>query len=316
MGELEEILELQDKATEFLEEARKKIADLQARIKEGEYTTGNKVKDFVISTYGATEFPEREKALRELEEKVAKNQEKQIMVLKQEYSREGEDGCFSQSYLAKSYESRSIGILSGELDFDPKKGEVIIPVEKYANFSYGNSFRWIRGSHKWVLFEEPLKLDFMDLEYLKGENGIKITSLFGKQVEYFFRLPEGKFILPGEQSNDMMNKILEDDYKGYPKKLQRLDTTYVDALELLDLEIPFDFRLKRDQDSLDRKMKLVEELYSEATLDGIKNKLEYALQVGLHIEEFTFSGGEVGVSINCGEYVKGLCEKYKIDLEL
>lgn len=250
-SDIKEILELNKRSSSAQSVASEKLKRLQEKIKSGD-STGDKIRDFVIVNLG-TLSPDNEKPYRETEARLKDGIGNQILVVEQKESTHGCPGILPPRYIDPMFigidTELRLGVLTSGLELDIGEGKIILPTERHAR-KYGLEY----SINKWELKEGPISLgvyEFMNLG--KDVQRRRMTPMpndlstpfehglmlhLGEEVEQYF----------SRNRNLLDNKCI-------------LDTSYVDALNLLGLEIPERFKKKYD-----------ENVYQERV--GIINKLE------------------------------------------
>lgn len=335
-GELEEILQAERAGAEAQGKLQKKIKALQERIKRGEYTTtGDKVKDFMLAAYGQPEGKidhigkTLNETITELSTAIAQNIGQQVLIAHEAYSKWGEDGCFSSSHLARSGRYLRLGVITGELQFDYAEGKVNLPVSRHA--VKGSSLRYhfdneILESDGWNLSEQLLSLDSDDLMLLhqqirhSGRRHSQALHVFTERdVELYFRLVNSFTDLP--TIIEMITDRYHSEKMDSPMLTIQIDVAYVPALQALGLEVPRDFQLQYDRQTPERHQVLFREIYdlgepevgtSEA--EKLKERLAYALEVGLHQEVLILPGTRKGTSIFSNQVLPALCGYYGVEI--
>ena len=239
-SDIQDILELDNKSSFAQSEASEKLRRLQEKIKRGD-STGDRIKDFVIANLG-TLFPEAEEPYRKIEERLKNGEGHQILVVWQSESIHGCTGIVSSQYLDPMFigidTELKLGVLTSGLELNIKEGKIIFPTEKYVKKEDGNSRK------KWELKEGPITLDWYEFTSLDKEIYRRSTKMpndfahlknslifhLGKEVEQYF---EG------------------DSY---------LDTSYVEALNLLEHKAPERFRKKYDEELYQTRVRIINKL--------------------------------------------------------
>jgi len=251
-SDIEKILELNKRSSSFGSEAFEKLERLQKKIKNGD-STGDKIRDFVIVNLG-TISPDNEKPYRETEARLKDGIGNQILVVEQKESTHGCPGILSPRsidpmFIGIDTELR-LGVLTSGLELDIGEGKIILPTERHAR-KYGLEY----SGDKWELKEGPISLG----------GGYRFMMNLGKEVQRRMTPMPNDFSTPFEYGLMLhLGEEVEQYFSRNRSLLDNkciLDTSYVDALNLLGLEIPERFKKKYD-----------ENVYQERV--GIINKLE------------------------------------------
>jgi len=246
-SDIKEILELNKRSSSAQSVAFEKLKRLQEKIKNGD-STGDKIRDFVIVNLG-TLSPDYEKPYRETEARLKDGVSNQILVVEQKESTHGCRGFFPPRYIDPIIDTElRLGVLTSGLELDIGEGKIILPTERHTR-KYGLEY----SINKWELKEGPISLGPWAFMNLGKEVQRRMTPMPNDLSTPF---EHGLMLHLGEEVEQYFsrNKSLLDD-----KCI--LDTSYVDALNLLGLEIPERFKKKYD-----------ENVYQERV--GIINKLE------------------------------------------
>ncbi|PIU72904.1 hypothetical protein COY26_02430 [Candidatus Woesearchaeota archaeon CG_4_10_14_0_2_um_filter_33_10] len=198
----------------------------------------------------------------------------QILVVKQDkgdYMGTIGPGC-SKPSLTIIDETLTLGILKSGLELDIQKGEIIFPTDKHV-IKRGNY-----SSDKWELKEGPISLNCCEFTYLR--NYVKTGSLIPPQVIITVDHPD---------FNHGLRFYLGKEVEKYFERetllvFTYLDTSYVEALELLGKKAPARFRKEYDKEVYQTNVGIINKL-EELTLredklnceikkinDNIKNK--------------------------------------------
>ena len=259
---LEEVLEARRQGTSAHAAAEEKLAALREQISAGTYSTGNKIRDFLIAAYGIMEQPELEAKMRSLSDDVDAHRGEQMLLVGERYEKDGEDGCFSSAnYLLKG-RYLQLGVVNGNLGFNLPGKQLIIPAEKRVTLGNIFGFHSFDYDQSWKLTKEPLTIDsdrFLTSETrLKKEYSLFEVLVGTKKVESYFQLHQ--------MHRETTISLIEEGHSVRPEFLsfQRrwLDLSYVEALELLGLEVPYEFRITFDQQSDERQKAIFQEIYA------------------------------------------------------
>lgn len=240
--EIEKIRELDKKSSATRSEAYEKLKALQERIREGKEFTGDKIKDFVIGGIGSIS-EKTAKPYRELDVRLKGKIGDQILVVRKE---EEENlimrlSLFGDGLMPRMDSFREVrttlelGVLSAKsLNFDIIKGCMLLPTDNYVKRSYRKD--------GWKLIEGPINIwwvKFMQKDEkvhdpfsLEESDSCKLSIRIGDEVERYFKRP-----------------------------LRELDTTYVDALNLLGAKSPEEFKKQYDKSLYDEKVSVVNRLW-------------------------------------------------------
>lgn len=317
--QLEKLLQAQQESKAAMKAAQLKIRELQLEIKRGSDSTGDPVKDYVIAAFGMIGEPNIEDRLKRWQEVVEQHQGEQVLAVGETYQKHGEDGCFSSSYYLGSDRYLQLGVINGPLRFDYGQDQIIVPTGKTVK----NGSRFVTSYHsewqpQWKLHSEPIIIEDDDL-LVSRRNSDRECSRFevligNELVGLYFKVCHSYQWVYHEHT---LNEIAKGP-KQYPLD-DRPDLSYVPALELLGVEIPFNFKLAADKANPQRQEKFFREIYElslkpETEPQALKQKLEYALQVGIHEKPIAVDGSRRGISIHSIEFLRGLCEEHQIPM--
>jgi hypothetical protein len=241
-SDIQNILELSNKSSSAQSEAFEKLKRLQEKIRGGD-STGDKIRDFVIANL-RTLSPEAEKPYRETEARLKNGVGSQILVVNQSESIHGCPGIVAPAYINPMFigidTELKLGVLTSGLELDVKEGNIILPTDKHA-IKYD---RYSRS--KWKLEEGPISFSWYEFANLGKEVQRRMTPMPNDLSAHF---------------EHGLTLHLREEVEQYFGVNRHLDTSYVEALNLLGHEAPERFRKKYD-----------EEVYQ--TRVGVINKLE------------------------------------------
>ena len=166
-----------------------------------------------------------------------------------------------------------------------------------------------------------------DASYKIGEDGCfssawKISKPsflleVGKDVETYFRIHNVMPRYPGKNLQEVAELL-----KNKPGSDARIDTSYVQAMDLLGLEekVPEDFRKMHDTEIYAKRKDLLKKLEEEIGRDPknereIKNLLSCAIDLEMHAIDLILEE-EPGKTLEVSKYILGLCDKYMEGNEL
>ena len=240
-SDIEEILELNTKSSSSESEAFEKLKRLQEKIRSGD-STGDRIRDFVIVNLG-TLSPDNEKPYRETEARLKDGVGSQILVVEQKQSIHGCPGIVPPQYIDPMFigidTELRLGVLTSGLELDISKGKIILPTERHAR-KYD---RYSRS--KWELKEGPISLglyEFMNL---------------GKEVQRRMTPIPNNLFTPFERG---LMLHLGEEVEQYFSRDRGLDTSYVDALNLLGQETPERFKKKYNENVYQKRVGIINEL--------------------------------------------------------
>ena len=274
-SDVQDILEMQSKSSSARSATHAKISQLIEKIKGGQ-STGDKIRDFVIVNLGSIS-PDAAKPYRETEARLRNSAGSQILVVKQEEAIHGCPGIIAPEYIDPMFvgidTELTLGILTSGLDLDVLKGEIIFPTQRHAR-------RYDRFSgRKWELQEGPISLNWYDFMRLGNEVERRRTPMPNDLSAHFER---GLMINVGEEVEQYFGK------NGY------LDTSYLEALNLLGQEAPERFRKKHDGEIQGKRLEIISKLEGlterEATLNGRIKSIYGSIKHGGFME-----GGAISV---------------------
>jgi hypothetical protein len=292
-SDIKEILELNQRSSSSKSEAFEKLKGLQEKIKSGD-STGDKIRDFVIVNLG-TLSPDNEKPYRETEARLKDGIGNQILVVEQKESTHGCRGFFpprsiDPMFIGIDTELR-LGVLTSGLELDIGEGKIILPTERHAR-KYGLEY----SINKWELKEGPISLGpwvFMNLGKEVQKRMTPMPNDLSTPFEHGLMLHLGEEV---EQYFSRNRSLLDN------KCI--LDTSYVDALNLLGLEIPERFKKKYDENVYQERVGIINKLEE---LTGRESKLNAEIK-SIHgrIDKRPSLGGRVLYST--GPDLPGLSE--------
>ncbi len=314
--ELREIERLQKKGESTEARAAGKQQDIVNRIIKGE-STGDPIRDFVIVSYGGRASKHAELPYKVLDHTVRKNIDEQILVVQQKEGIHGCPGIIAPKTIDPSFigvdTTLYLGILTGPLEFKAGEG-IVIPTKEYATQYTQGTWTLQGGSMTLSMFDlagfgrtitkrrTPMRNDIDDL---LNSNMFKsaLHIYVGSEVEAYFRK----------------------DQRSLFKGDERLELSYVSALQLLGKNAPKDFKEAYDKKVYNERVSLIsrierateprEEDSSESNRSRearVKRLLQEALTLGLHDCDMKFEY-RTGVTIDVSVYVKALCKKYSIE---
>ena len=258
--DVQNILELNNRSSSAQSEAFEKLKQLQEKIKGGE-STGDTIKDFVIANLG-TLSPDAEKPYRETEVRLKNNVGNHVLSVRQSESIHGCPGIIPPSYIDPMFigldTELRLGVLTSGLELDIGKGEIIFPTEKYARKfdKYSES--------EWQLKEGPISFGwykFMDLGKKIQRKMLSVRSDLSN--------------LPGMHFGSGLMLYLGEEVKQYFGGDRYLDTSYVEALNLLGHESPERFRKKYDEEVYQTRLGVINKLEE---LTGRESKLNAEIE--------------------------------------
>jgi len=279
-SDIKEILELNKRSSSAQSVACEKLKGLQEKIKSGD-STGDKIRDFVIVNLG-TLSPDNEKPYRETEARLKDSVGSQILVVEQKESTHGCPGILPPRYIDPMFigidTELRLGVLTSGLELDIGEGKIILPTERHAR-KYGLEY----SINKWELKECPISLGLYEFMNLGKEIQKRMTPM---PNDLFTPFEHGLMLHLGEEVEQYFsrNRSLLDD-----KCI--LDTSYVDALNLLGLEIPERFKKKYDENVHQKRVGIINKLEE---LTGRESKLN--TEIGLiygRIDKRPSLGGRV-----------------------
>ncbi len=245
--DIKEILELNKRSSSAQSIAFEKLEKLREKIKSGD-STGDKIKDFVIVNLG-TLSPNNEKPYRETKARLKDGIGGQILVVKQKESTHGCPGIIPPQYINPMFigidTELRLGVLTSGLKLDIEGGEIIFPTERHAR-KYDRSLR-----SKWELKEGPISLGLYEFMNLGKEVKRRRTPMLNDFSSFF---EHGLMLHLGEEVEQYFSRKSPLDDKCI------LDTSYVDALNLLNLEIPERFKKKYDENVHQKRVGIINKL--------------------------------------------------------
>lgn len=193
----------------------------------------------------------------------------------------------------------SLGILTAE-PRPADSGGITIPTERHA-YKDGH-FRT-----KWELKEGTIYVSVSEMANL----GIKIiegTHSGHGNFQHGFNIYAGEEVAAYFRRGGMD----EEEFRIRQKFGERspIDRSYVRALELLGQTAPEDFSKAQEADRKKEIDMLINALLSEK---DVESNLRKAFELGLHITPRTQTLRH-GITADVPEYIRGLCERYKIEV--
>ena len=320
-ADLKKIQRMLREGEEVKKQAYRELCQLRAGIKDGSITSGDQITDFCLVICGVDTEGIEDK-LRGIDAKIDAHQGEQMLIVQQSYERQGEDGCFSQSYLVPTGSFLRLGVLSGKLSFsyEPKDFDLemmdnglLFPTKKYAR--KGNP--WREYEPNWVLEEGRIAVSSENLARYSQDSRVrnihsdrseKRYFLIGnEEVELYFRSSSWQ-----QQNRDFEN--LSEADKEYLGRSQYINSDYAEALDLLGIEAPLEFRVAFDRGSDQRKVKVFYEILDLKDESKLKERLEYAVKIGLHEYNKTIQRKEPGTVTHIGQYVSARCEQLGVEM--
>ncbi len=240
-SDIQNILELSNESSSARSRAFEKLKQLQEKVKGGE-STGDRIKNFVIVNLGSLS-PDAEKPYRETEARCRECVGSQILVVKQNESIHGCPGIVPPQYIDPMFIGINteliLGVLTSGLELDIGGGKIIFPTDRHAR-KYD---KYSRG--KWELEEGPISISWYDFANLGKEVHRRRTPM---PSDLSARFEHGLMLHLGEE--------VEQYFGGSG----RLDTSYVEALNLLGREAPERFRKKHDKGVYQAKVGVINKL--------------------------------------------------------
>jgi hypothetical protein len=305
---------------------------IKTRIKTGKETTGDRIKDFVIYANGRVN-KDIEAAYKRLDEMLKNKANKQILVvnevtevkdlLEKHYlccpGDEGEEKGFMPPFkdIAKT-ETLRLGVLLEDcLSFDLETQKFAFPVGKHA-------VQFDKNHNKWKIVAENISLHAHEIIlldeklYQEGKKHAIYSDLHGNSRS------ERLFVYVDEEVEKYFSEPRIDPEKCFSKlKFQKMNLSYIDALKLLNLEVPKKFLDAHDQERIDAKKRALDDIehvlaekpepaYWNAACDHMRAVLDHAISLGMHTDESTMPGKQKGTTINVKEYITGLCKTYGV----
>lgn len=251
------------------EEAQTLMEDIKTRIKTGKYTTGDKIKNFVICTNGLPN-EDFEAAYRRLEKRIEGRKGEQILFV-EETEREDDiikycmdpgrrEGFMPGPKRMKKTEVLKLGVLlEDHLSFDLEKSKFAFPVGKYAA-------QFDKGRDPWKLVEEDISFHAYEIIQFDG----KLYELSRKNNPFSF--------LTRTSRSERLFIYLDKEVEKYFSE-PRMDLSYIGALTLLGREVPKKFwdayKLQEEKEKT-ALVKEIEELVSaKLSTDDDEKKSPY-----------------------------------------
>lgn len=352
-SDIQDILRLRNKGSSFKSEASEKFKQLQEKINSGE-STGDKITDFVIANLGSfspkDEKPYRETEAKFRD--AAGSQVLIVKQDKGDYMGTIGQGC-SEPSLTIIDETLTLGILKSGLKLDIQKGEIIFPTDKhvikrgnYSNNKWGLTegpislncyeFTYLRNYVKTGILIPPQVIITRDNPNFNHG----LMFYLGKEVEKYFERENpfgtGRTLLDlsyVEALNLLGHEAPERFKEKYDKEVYQTKLGLINKLEeLTEIEAELDGNIKfvygsikdgafihdgalvkveNKKDATFVSMKYWIEL--EDVRRDIQSWLKESIELGMHKEDLTIKK-KPGIEINVPDYIKGMCEKYKVDI--
>lgn len=273
---IKEIFSLSKQGQNSQATAAKKLKELGERIKKGE-STGDKIKDFVISLGAISE--DYEKPYRKMEARLKNKTGNQILVVKQQESIHGCPGIIPPQHIDPIFigvdTELKLGVLTGGLELNIEEGMIIFSTDKYVR-KYGKL-----SEENWELKESPISLgwfEFMNLGKEVQGRTFSMPNNFSTNFQCGLRVHVGE---------EVEKYFRRESFA----KVRPLDTSYVEALNLLKQEVPQDFRIAYDKKVYQKKVGMINKL-EELTAEELKLKEAIGLVYG-RVDKRPTLGGEV-----------------------
>lgn len=309
--DIESILELRNQRSSAQSEASERLKQLQEKIKKGE-STGDKIRDFVIVNLG-TLSPDAEKLYRETEAKLRNSAGNQILVVEQSESIHGCPGIVPPQYINPMFigidTELRLGVLTSGLELDIGGGKIVFPTERHAR-----KYDW-RSMNRWELEEGPISFSCYEFRNLGKDVHRRMAPMPNDFSAHF---EHGLILYLGEE--------VEQYFVGN----RHLDTSYVEALNLLGQEAPERFRKKYDQEVYQTKIGIINKLEEltgreaklteteakmklKETREEVQEYLKQSIELGMHKGSLRVEY-KPGMEINVSAYISGMCEKYRVEI--
>ncbi len=311
--ELREIEKLQKKEAGREARAARMGQEIVDRILRGE-SSGDPIRDFVIVYHGGSKHAEI--PYRVLDHKVRENINGPVFVVHQQEGIHGCPGITAPETIDPMFigvDTRlELGILTKPLEFKALEG-IVIPTEKYAT-QY--------NSEKWKRKDGPMTLSMFDLAGFGKTIKRRTTPMNNDPSDLSNTFRSGLNIYVGTEVEAYFRKDQRPLFRGD----ERLDLSYVSALQLIGKEAPKDFKEAYDKKVYDERVYVITQLEQAiAREEGEKDSfsrgnlvqtttrwLHRALGLRLHECEMKIEY-RPGVTIDVHIYVRDLCKKYSIE---
>jgi len=212
-----------------------------------------------------------------------------------------------------------LGVISGPLEFKYQQEKIIIPSERSVWQGTRNRFGFGRYEPDTPWKKEAKPIGFGKLELLNWDEQVKSTKDYSLQWALLFgtdQVQEYLRIDPALLMTISLKKLIQEKEK-WTFFRRHPNPSYADALELLGVEVPFDFKLARDRQP-SRQLSLFKELYAasmQPSVDAekLRVQLQYAVQAGIPEMKENFSPKK-GLVVYVGEFTRGLCQEYGVPI--
>ncbi len=231
------------KALEAKQQVNQNVEALKQRIMQGE-SLGDPVKDAVF-LWG--DYYDLEKDLRGLQKNVAENQGKQVLALYTRHIKANDEGCVIELFDRTETNGQQLGIIAGELYFDFLHRKIIIPTQQYAHKGMFNFYfeEELEFSPEWKRIESSLAIPHLEYvaKHLQGNYNLEL--LFGDEVElYFTNSMYFDIYKNSKDQGEDPKAVLERCFQSIAKSNYVGDPEYVQALNVLNIEVPARFRAR------------------------------------------------------------------------
>lgn len=236
LGQREEImslefmeLDLREQISTLKKQKDGEVKNLQDLIKRGEYTSGNTIKDFVISCKGSLS-EEDEIPYGSLESKLKNNYGEPVLIAKT-YITSGfpQEGFPPRDLITHLDPGKGrketlyfLGILtSQDIEFDIKNGDIILPTNKYAKRLVGKL-----SKDAWVIEEGDIKIKWGEIECFNNE--------FEREMPSAYYRDELSQQYPFENIKPLqMQVLLGEEIEGFFNIDGQVLPSYIETLEIL-----------------------------------------------------------------------------------
>ena len=280
--EIEEFEELSESRSRAHSATSDKLSEIKEKIKNGE-STGDKIRDYLIfigvqlpnGKLADSEYGDLETNLRELSSRVHDNQGKQILLIRQNETISGCTGFGHPGFKAMD-ETYELGVIQGEIKFDLTR-DIKIGIEDDVRIPTGK--KAVKNSnpyHKeWKLKDGDVGFGILyfgsigkNLEAGFGEADLGFSySSAGKGLLYYLGDEVPLYFSIGDWHREsIISRIRKGEIKREDLATERfdivnsVDTSYVDALNLLGLEVPGNFQQVYSAERYKEKVGVVKSL--------------------------------------------------------
>lgn len=202
-------------------------------------------------------------------------------------------------------------MLTSDIELSQREKDIIIPAKGYVK----RSGRFWSSQERWELKEGPIIIrgyEALDLKEKIPKRGVPVV--LSTEFNPFKSEPSTSFqralwLYAGEEVEQYFKHA----------KYERLDTSYAEALALLGLEAPAEFKEAHEREQHQKKLHIISrlrELRAEENTkkrrDEIQRYAREAIELRMHEGDLTLEL-EPGVKLNVPEYISSICRQYGME---